>query len=41
MIREPNAIYPPCIKAMKEVAYHKIDLFDATGKAALYPHCRA
>ncbi len=41
VIREPNAIYPPCIKAMKEVAYHKIDLFDATGKAALYPHCRA
>ena len=37
-IREPNSIYPPCIAAMKEVAYHKIDLFDATGKAALY-HC--
>jgi len=36
VIREPNAIYPPCIEAMKKVAYHKIDLFDATGKAALY-----
>lgn len=36
VIREPNAIYPPCIEAMKKVAHHKIDLFDATGKAALY-----
>lgn len=36
VIREPNAIYPPCIEAMKKVAYHKIDLFDAAGKAALY-----
>lgn len=36
VLREPNSIYPPCIKAMKEVAYHKIDLFNATGKAALY-----
>lgn len=36
VIREPNSIYPPCIEAMKQVAYHKIDLFDATGKAALY-----
>jgi fructose-bisphosphate aldolase class II len=36
VIREPNAIYPPCIKAMKEVCYHKIDLFDAAGKADLY-----
>jgi fructose-bisphosphate aldolase class II len=35
-LREPNSIYPPCIDAMKAVAYHKIDLFDATGKAALY-----
>lgn len=36
VIREPNAIYPPCINAMKEVAYHKISLFNAEGKAALY-----
>ena len=36
VIREPNAIYPPCIAAMKEVAYHKISLFNAQGKAALY-----
>lgn len=36
VLREPNSIYPPCIEAMKEVARFKIDLFDATGKAALY-----
>lgn len=36
VIREPNAIYPPCIAAMKEVARHKINLFNAAGKAALY-----
>lgn len=36
VIREPNSIYPPCIDAMKEVAYHKIALFNAEGKAALY-----
>lgn len=36
VIREPNSIYPPCIAAMKKVAHHKIDLFDAAGKAALY-----
>lgn len=36
VIREPNAIYPPCIEAMKQVCYHKIELFDAAGKAALY-----
>ena len=35
-LREPNSIYPPCIDAMKVVAHHKIDLFDAMGKAALY-----
>lgn len=35
-LREPNSIYPPCIEAMKEVARYKIDLFNATGKAALY-----
>lgn len=36
VIREPNSIYPPCIDAMKEVAYQKIALFNAEGKAALY-----
>lgn len=36
VIREPNSIYPPCIDAMKEVAYHKIELFNAHGKASLY-----
>jgi fructose-bisphosphate aldolase class II len=36
VLREPNSIYPPCIEAMKQVARFKIDLFDATGKAALY-----
>ena len=36
VIREPNSIYPPCIEAMKQVCYHKIDLFNATGKADLY-----
>lgn len=35
-LREPNSIYPACIEAMKEVAHHKIDLFGAAGKAALY-----
>lgn len=35
-LREPLSIYPPCIDAMKEVARHKIDLFQATGKAVLY-----
>lgn len=35
-LREPNTIQPPCIAAMKETAYHKIDLFEAAGKAALY-----
>jgi fructose-bisphosphate aldolase class II len=33
---EPLLIYPSCIDAMKKVAHHKIDLFNATGKAALY-----
>jgi len=36
VLREPNSIYPPCIEAMKKVARHKIDLFDAAGKAAMY-----
>ena len=35
-LREPNAIQPACIAAMKETAYHKIDLFQATNKASLY-----
>lgn len=36
VVREPNSIYPPCIDAMKEVAYQKIELFNAEGKAKLY-----
>jgi fructose-bisphosphate aldolase, class II len=35
-LREPLSIQPPCIEAMKAVAAHKIDLFEATGKASLY-----
>jgi fructose-bisphosphate aldolase class II len=35
-LREPNSIQPPCIAAMKVVAAHKIELFDAAGKATLY-----
>ena len=35
-LREPLSIQPPCVEAMNEVAAHKIDLFDATGKAKLY-----
>jgi fructose-bisphosphate aldolase class II len=35
-LREPNSIQPPCIEAMKVVAAHKIDLFNAAGKAKLY-----
>ncbi len=35
-LREPNTIQPPCIEAMKEIAYHKIELFQAAGKADLY-----
>lgn len=41
VLREPNSIYPPCIEAMKKVAIHKIDLFNAAGKAALYHYCRS
>lgn len=33
---EPLTFYPACIEAMKEVAHHKIQLFNAKGKAALY-----
>jgi len=36
MIREPNAIQPRCLAAMKEVAFHQIELFQADGKASLY-----
>ena len=35
-LREPNQIQPPCLEAMKEVAYQKIELFQADGKADLY-----
>lgn len=35
-LREPFAIQPACVAAMKEVAAHKIRLFQADGKAALY-----
>lgn len=33
---EPNAIYPPCIEAMKEVIEFKMRLFNDIGKADLY-----
>lgn len=35
-LREPNAIQPECIAAMKVTAAEKIDLFAAAGKADLY-----
>ena len=35
-LREPKCIEPACLAAMREVVNHKIDLFHATGKAALY-----
>lgn len=35
-LREPNAIQPEPIKALKVTAAEKIDLFGAAGKAALY-----
>ncbi len=35
-LREPDAVQPPCRTALKEVAAQKIELFGATGKAALY-----
>lgn len=35
-LREPFAIQPACIEAMKEVAAHKIRLFQADGKVSLY-----
>ena len=33
---EPNAIYPPCIEAMKEVVEFKMNLFNDIDKAKLY-----
>ena len=36
VLREPLSIYPACIAAMKDVAHHKIKLFNANGKADLY-----
>ncbi|WP_432828795.1 ketose-bisphosphate aldolase [Dactylosporangium sp. CA-092794] len=35
-VREPNAIQPACIEAMKVVAAQKIELFGAIGKGSLY-----
>ncbi len=35
-VREPNAIQPACLEAMKVVAAQKIELFGAAGKASLY-----
>lgn len=35
-LREPNVIEPICIEAMKEVAKHKLELFQTIGKASLY-----
>lgn len=35
-IREPNVIYPDCIKAMNKVVEHKINLFKSNDKAGLY-----
>lgn len=33
---DPNAIYPECIDAAREVIRYKMDLFDSAGKAELY-----
>jgi len=35
-LREPLTIQPPCVAAMKATAAHKIELFDAGGRASLY-----
>lgn len=35
-LREPDAIQPPALEAMKAVAAQKIDLFGTAGKASLY-----
>ncbi|MEV0162930.1 ketose-bisphosphate aldolase [Nonomuraea fuscirosea] len=35
-VREPNAVQPACIEAMKVIAAEKIELFGAAGKGSLY-----
>lgn len=35
-LREPNMIQPACVEAMQKVAFDKIELFQANGKALLY-----
>ncbi len=35
-LREPNVIEPLCMEAMKEVAKHKLELFQTIKKASLY-----
>ena len=35
-LREPGDIQQPCMEAMKQVAFHKIRLFQSDGKADLY-----
>lgn len=35
-LREPNVIEPLCMEAMKEVARHKLELFQTIGKASLF-----
>lgn len=35
-LREPNMIEPPCMDAMKQVAKHKLTIFNTLGKASLY-----
>lgn len=35
-LREPGDIQKPCMEAMKQVAFHKIRLFQSDGKADLY-----
>jgi fructose-bisphosphate aldolase, class II len=39
-LREPDAIQPPALAAMKVVAAQKIDLFGTAGKASLYSQPR-
>jgi hypothetical protein len=36
-VREPNAIQPACIEAMKVVAAQKIELFGAAGTWPTWP----
>ena len=36
VVREPFEVYPDSIEAMKEVIYHKIDLFDDADKVQYY-----